>query len=408
MRRRFLITFFGLSLFASAFYLVSGVNDKKPLSLVNEAEAYETAICRFYHGQEFDFTSDRDKIAVPANKVGKLTVDIYVNEAVDFSKYEGFIYHSGDWEAAPLSGSKMSIEASFSHVGNYRIAAFIRHRESGRSFYCGYGEAWVYDEEPVQTDGSWIGSIQKTTYPESYVSPTVRAVSDRPISGVKYTVTNFRGMWRCVPPDPCPQGSTALHNFKPSRVYPTGNGTFKLGYILNIGEGTQSSINFELIPVDCEGCTAQGEIETLSDIAVYTRPNTSYASEPMPAPPANTCTTVYGYVRDSSRPDRPGIKGAKVTAHGINNSSGTCQGGHVGCTVATTNEKGYWEVTCTQEPACLGVYETRNARHYKNSSTYPQGPSGSSVWGVNQIMWNNPEGNRCGPFIFFDVPRTTK
>lgn len=127
---------------------------------------------------------------------------------------------------------------------------------------------------------------------------------------------------------------------------------------------------------------------------------------PTPTAIPKKCSFVYGYVRDSSRIDAPGISGATVTAHGINNSAGVCMGGHFGCTTSITNQNGYWQVSCNGDMACVGVYETLNAQGYQDSSKYPTGPTGSTAWGVNQIMWNNPPLGNCGPFIFWDIPTT--
>ena len=98
-----------------------------------------------------------------------------------------------------------------------------------------------------------------------------------------------------------------------------------------------------------------------------------------------------------------GIANAKVTAHTIDNTAGTCIGGHKGCTTAITDAKGYWKVTCTGGRPCLGFYETENAPGFIDSSKQPEGPAGSSAWGVNTIVWNGPSSVICGPFIFYDT-----
>lgn len=122
-----------------------------------------------------------------------------------------------------------------------------------------------------------------------------------------------------------------------------------------------------------------------------------------PTPTQGPCEFYFGYVKDAVKPGNPGIAGAKVTAHRIDNTAGTCLGGHIGCTTATTDSKGYFQVYCNGSLACLGVYETENAPGYVDSNKPPTGPTGSTAWSVNTIVWNNPSTTICGPFIFYDM-----
>jgi len=124
----------------------------------------------------------------------------------------------------------------------------------------------------------------------------------------------------------------------------------------------------------------------------------------LPTPvPKTKCSKVTGYVKDSVT--KKGVAGAKVTAHGIDNSVGNCLGKHYDCSTAATNSNGYFEISCANvsdaNTKCLGVYETQNASGYTDAyGAY--GPAGVSIWSNNTIMYNNPQVNTCGPFYFFD------
>lgn len=136
-------------------------------------------------------------------------------------------------------------------------------------------------------------------------------------------------------------------------------------------------------------------------------PESNITPTPTITPPSggsskNICSKVTGYVKNKIT--GKGIKGAKVTAHGIDNSVGNCLGKHYGCSTVTTNSAGYFEISCANvadiNTKCLGVYETNKVGFTDAYGVY--GPTGSTAWNNNTIMYNNPQINTCGNFYFFD------
>ena len=128
---------------------------------------------------------------------------------------------------------------------------------------------------------------------------------------------------------------------------------------------------------------------------------------PTPTPPLklsvkSICSKVTGYVKNKTT--GKGIYGAKVTAHGIDNSVANCQGKHYSCGTVTTNSNGYFEISCKNvsdaNTKCLGVYETNKTGFIDAYGAY--GPLGSHVWSNNTIMLNNPQTSTCGTFNFWD------
>jgi len=319
-------------------------------------------------------------------------------EIKDFSIAGGWIYKDKNGDIKSFICREMFPRLRYLHVFNKTYKDF--------GFGVGPGETKTVS---IENGGEHIGAFTQTEY-EEYSWYGYNNAS--PITPWKYDLFP-NSYWQH---DTLEAGGNTDGDWHQNM--PNIWGYYYLGSSSELNPNLPTQVNITLFGATFNPGEGNNSYSSLKDrvIAVYSRPKKE-GNIPAPPPPLERCSYIYGYVKDATNPNltdplKPGIAGATVSAHGVDDAS--CNGGHSDCGTVTTNEFGKFEVNCNlplEKMECLRVREEKNAPGYSDpvdSQLLPTGPTGSTAWDFNEIVYRTPVVGDCGPFIFYDQKTLAK